>query len=59
MFNVMNENEMMNVNGGFYYVPSYKIVWSGHHYYRKYVGTVQVSSGSGITCYIDGRPCYS
>ena len=23
MFNTMNENEMMNVNGGFYYVPAY------------------------------------
>ena len=44
MFNAMNENEMMTVNGGFYYVPAYKNGKVDH--------MVQVASGSGITCYL-------
>lgn len=52
MLKTMNQNEMLTVNGGFYYVPVYyyKVTWSGSYYYRKLVktGTEQVASGSGI-----------
>ena len=65
MFKTLNQNEMMYVNGGFYYVPVY------NRYYRKttyklratgqtvgvsikklgetFLGTQQVASGSGIS----------
>lgn len=58
MFKTMNQNEMLCVNGGFYYVPVYDVT----KYYRyvrgkkcvygtdkKFVGTQQVASGSGIS----------
>jgi hypothetical protein len=58
MFRALNQNEMLCVNGGFYYVPVYDI----YKYYRrvgnrtvylgrdkKFVRTEQVASGSGIT----------
>lgn len=45
MFHVMNEKEMMKVNGGFYYVPVYRKGADGIY---RYVGTTQVASGSGI-----------
>ena len=48
MFNVMNENEMMNVNGGFYYVPSYDANWN-------LIRLVQISSNSGIRYYYKGK----
>lgn len=52
MLKTMNQNEMLTVNGGFYYVPVYyyKVTWSGSYYYRKLVktSTEQVASGSGI-----------
>ncbi|MBR6019865.1 MAG: hypothetical protein IK055_06570 [Lachnospiraceae bacterium] len=47
MFKSMDQNEMMTVNGGFYYVPKYK---NG-----KCTGTVQVSNSfgqQGYKCYI-------
>jgi len=44
MFNTMNVKEMMDVIGGFYYVPKYK--------YGQYKGLTQVASNSGIKCYI-------
>ena len=46
MFNVMNENELMSVNGGFYYVPVYRMGGDGFFHYS---GTTQVASNSGIT----------
>ena len=64
MLKTMNKQELMNVNGGFYYIciRYYKTVWSGSYYYRKYVGMsiVQVASGSGLTdmTYLDGRRIY-
>jgi|GEM_PF-2411587 hypothetical protein len=44
MFKTMNLDEMMTVNGGFYYVAKY-VGYTP-------VGTVQVASGSGIKCYV-------
>ena len=60
MFNVMNEKELMNVNGGFYYVCwRYYVTKNG---YAIYVGMslVQVASGSGEKDrkYLDGRRIY-
>lgn len=61
MLKTMNQEELMSVNGGFYYVPVYyyKITWSGSYYYRKLIktGTEQVASNSGIKKIevIDGR----
>ena len=52
MFKAMNEKELMMVNGGFYYVPKYKVIWQGSYYKRVCVGTAQVASGSGITYYL-------
>lgn len=50
MFNALNKNEMMNVNGGFKYIPVYQIT----RYYqhggfvgqspKKYVGQQQVTN---------------
>ena len=57
MFNVMNEKEMMNVNGGFYYVcwrfyktMNCRLVYIG-------MSVVQVASGSGEKdrTYVDGK----
>lgn len=46
MFNVLNEKEMLEVNGGGYYVPVYHYDEKGIKCYR---GTAWVASGSGIT----------
>ena len=58
MFKSLNQNEMLNVNGGFYYIPVYDV----YKYYRrvgnrtvylgkdkKFITTEQVSSDSGLT----------
>ena len=62
MFRSLNENELMMVNGGFYYVPCYilQLVWTGSYYKRNliFLHTTQVASGSGIKSYIDGVPQY-
>ncbi|MBQ6095792.1 MAG: hypothetical protein IJL09_10355 [Lachnospiraceae bacterium] len=50
MFKAMNQNEMMNVNGGFYYVPCY--------WYGKFTGLTQVASNSGIKKYVNGKAVY-
>lgn len=63
MFKTLNQNEMMTVNGGFYYVPEYnrylrhveyfhngRKVGTGRKVIKKdYLGTQQVASDSGIT----------
>jgi bacteriocin-like protein len=46
MFNTLNVKEMMNVNGGFYYVPKYRD--------GEYKGLVQVANNWGNT----GYKCY-
>ena len=38
MFNVMNKNEMLDVNGGRRMYPVYKMVWVGDHYEKKLIG---------------------
>ena len=48
MFKSLNDNELMLVNGGFYYVPCYKMDRNGN---IVYVGLRQVASGSGIRYY--------
>ena len=61
MFKALNQNQMMTVNGGGYYVPvyHYKVVWMGSYYKRVYIKTTTewVASGSNIRMIevIDGR----
>lgn len=38
MFNVMNKNEMLDVNGGRRMYPVYRMVWVGDHYEKKLIG---------------------
>lgn len=65
MFKTLNQNEMMTVNGGFYYVPVYNRRFLRTTYKRRttgqvvgvetkllgstFVGTQQVASNSGIS----------
>ena len=49
MFKSMDQNEMMTVNGGFYYVPKYKKNGT-------FMGLTQVANSwgnGGYKCYID------
>ena len=61
MLRSLNNNELMMVNGGFYYVPSYvyKEVWRNGRYCGRVLISlteVQVPSDSGIKAYVNGRP---
>ena len=58
MLRALNQREMMNVNGGFYYIPVYdiykyyhrvggKLVYLGSD--KKFLYTEQVASNSGLT----------
>ena len=53
MFKAMNQDQMMTVNGGFYYVPVYKAKYNMHGMLSgwTFIGTRQVASGSGIQAY--------
>jgi bacteriocin-like protein len=51
MFTTMNQKEMMKVNGGFYYVPSYKD--------GVYQGLTQIPSCyPGVKKVVDGKYIY-
>ena len=55
MFNVMNEKELREVNGGNYLVPVYVYDSKGYKCFR---GTTWVSNNSNIKCFIDGVAYY-
>ncbi len=61
MFKALNQNQMMTVNGGGYYVPVYyyRVYWTGSYYKRETIKqtTEWVASGSKIKMieYVNGR----
>ncbi len=52
MFKTMELNELMNINGGYYYVPVYRLYTRkvGNKVYREwiFIGKQLVAEGSGI-----------
>ena len=62
MLRSLSNNELMTVNGGFYYVPSYIYKYicdiRGPREILISQTTVQVPSGSGIKAYVNGIPQY-
>ena len=49
MFKSLNQNEMLKVNGGFYYVPVYDFYYTSSGLQKVFIKTEQVASNSGTT----------